>query len=198
MDPDLAGKFSVLTTPLLPYVPRIMKTPPLASALLGLVLPVILSSCLFKDPVFTEGFTKTDDSIVGVWTDDEGTDDPAKTELAACFKVDESNYMLHYPARDKDGMYFAAQPLKVNGRELLQLRGLGTLTHRPVKPGDKEVYTLLWIEKQAEGSLKIRPLKGDLEQKTTAEVRKLIEDKGTKLEEIFVDPKVFKRIPSSK
>ena len=162
MGPDLAGKSPVSTTPLLPYIPRIMKTPSISSALLGLVLPVILSSCLFKDPVFTEGFAKTDDSIVGVWTDDETADDPAKTELAACFKVDESNYMLHYPARDKDGMYFAAQPLKVNGRELLQLRGLGTLTNRPVKPGDKEVYTLLWIEKQADGSLKIRPLKGEI------------------------------------
>ena len=174
-----------------------MKAPSFASALAAILLPMVLSSCLFKDPVFTEGFAKTDDSIVGVWTVDEGADDPAKAELAACFKVDESNYMLHYPASDKDGMYFAAQPLKVNGRDLLQLRGLGSLNDRPVKPGDKEVYTLLWIEKEANGSLKIRPLKGDLEQKTTTEVRKLIEDKGTKWEEIFVDPKVFKRIPSS-
>jgi len=174
-----------------------MKTPTLVSALLATVLPLILSSCLFKDPVFTEGFAKTDDSLVGVWTVEEGADDPAKAELAACFKVDESNFMLHYPAREKDGMYFAAQPLKVNGHDLLQLRGLGTLENRPVKPGDKEVYTLVWIEKRPDGSLKIRPLKGDLGQKPPAEVRKMIEDRGTKWEEIFVDPKVFKRIPSS-
>ena len=174
-----------------------MKAPFFVSVLLATVLPVILSSCLFKDPVFTEGFAKTDDSLVGVWTLEEGADDPAKAELAAFFKVDETNFMLHYPAREKDGMYFAAQPLKVNGRDLLQLRGLGTLVNRPVKPGDKEVYTLVWIEKQADGSLKVRPLKGDLGQKTTAEVRKMIEDKGAKWEEIFVDPKVFKRIQPS-
>ena len=174
-----------------------MKTPVLVSALLGTVLPLILSSCLFKDPVFTEGFSKTDDSLVGVWKVEEGADDPAKAELAACFKVDESNFMLHYPAREKDGMYFAAQPLKVNGRDLLQLRGLGTLENRPVKSGDEDVYTLVWIAKQADGSLKVRPLKGDLGEKSPAEVRKMIEDKGAKWEEIFEDPQVFKRIPSS-
>lgn len=175
-----------------------MRAPFFVSVLLATVLPAILSSCLFKDPVFTEGFAKADDSIVGIWKIEEGEDDSAKVELAACFKVDERNYLLHYPANKEDGIYFAAQPLKILGRDLLQVRALGSLKNRPVKPGDKEVYTLIWIEKQADGSLKVRPLKGaDLEKKTPAEVRKLIENKETKWEEIFVDPEVFKRIPSS-
>ena len=174
-----------------------MKAPFLTSALAAIFVPLILSSCLFKDPVFTEGFAKTDDGIVGVWKIEQDANTDLEAELAACFKVDESNYMLHYPANKKDGIYFAAQPLKVNGRDLLQLRGLGTLVNRPVKPGDKEVYTLVWIEKLADGSFKVRPLKGDLGQKTPAEVRALIENKETKWEETFADPEVFKRIQPS-
>ena len=94
-----------------------------ASFLSAVLLPILLASCLFKDPVFTDGFVKTDDSITGVWVMEE--EDEA--ELAACFKVDDSHYVLHYPAREKDGVYYSMQPLKVRDRDLLQVQALGTL-----------------------------------------------------------------------
>ncbi len=164
------------------------------SLLFCVVIPLLLASCLFKDPVFTEGFIKTDDSIVGVWVMEEEMADMEKADLAACFKVDDSHYILHYPAQKKDGMYFDAQPLKVRDRELLQVRALGSLKDRPVRAGDKEVFTLIWIEKLAAGKLNVRPLNGKLEKKAPAELRKMIEDPGSDWNELFVEAKVFKRI----
>jgi hypothetical protein len=171
-----------------------MKTLQCPSRLLTLVLPLLLASCLFKEPVFTTGFAKTDDSITGVWVMEEEMDDMEKADLAACFKINDSHYMLHYPARAKDGIYYAMQPLKVRDRDVLQVRALGTLKDRPVKPGDKEVYTLIWIEKKETGKLAVRPLNGKMEKKGPAEVKRLLEDPSTQWNELFVEAKVFKQI----
>lgn len=168
-----------------------MKATPLAFAI---ALPILLSSCLFKDPVFTTGFIKTDDSVTGVWVAEDEADDMEKADLAACFKIDDSHYMLHYPARAKDGIYYAMQPLKVRDHDVLQVRALGTLKDRPVKPGDTEVYTLIWIEKKEGGKLTVRPLDGKMEKKGAAEVKRLLEDPATQWNDLFVEAKVFKRI----
>ena len=162
--------------------------------LFAVVLPLLLASCLFKEPVFTEGFARTDDSITGAWVMEEEMSDMAKADLAACFKVDDSHYVLHYPAREKDGIYYSMQPLKVRDRDLLQVQALGTLKGRPVRPGDNEVYTLIWIEKVAPGKLNVRPLNGKMEKTVPADLRKMLEDPGSNWNELFVEPKVFKRI----
>jgi hypothetical protein len=162
--------------------------------LLAGVLPLLLSSCLFKDPVFTTGFVRTDDSIVGVWVMEDEAGDPEKAELAACFKVDDSHYVLHYPARKKDGVYFSMQQIKVRDRDVLQVRALGTLKDRPVRPGDKEVYTLIWFEKLAAGKLNVRPLIGKMEKMPPAELRKMLENPGSDWNQFFVEAKVFKRV----
>ena len=162
---------------------------------LAVALPILLTSCLFKDPVFTSGFVKTDDSITGVWVAEDEAGDMEKADLAACFKVDDSKYVLHYPARAKDGIYYATQPLKVRDRDLLQVQALGTLKGRPVKPGqDSEAYTLIWIEKADGGKFVVRPLNGKMEKKGPTEVKRLLEDPGTNWDELFADAKVFKRI----
>ena len=171
-----------------------MKKLSLPSLIVTSVLPLLLASCLFQDPVFTEGFVKTHNSITGVWVIEEEMDDMEKAGLAACFKLDDSHYVMHYPAREKDGIYFSVQPLKVRDRDLLQLRALGTLKDRPVRPGDKEVYTLVWLEKAADGKLSVRPLNWELKKKSPADLRRMIEDPGGDWNALFVEPKVFKRI----
>ncbi len=163
-----------------------MKALSFSNSMLAAVLPLVLSACLFKDPVFTTGFVKTDDSITGVWV--------AEDE-AACFKVDDNKYVLHYPARAKDAIYYAMQPLKVRDRDVLQVQALGTLKGRPVKPGqDNEACTLIWIEEKEAGKLTVRPLNGKMEKKGPAEVKRLLEDPGTNWDKLFVEAKVFKRI----
>jgi hypothetical protein len=171
-----------------------MKTLPFAGLMLAALLPVMLSACLFKDPVFTTGFVKADNSITGVWVAEDEADDMEKADLAACFKVDEGTYILHYPAREKDGIYFAMQPLRVRDRDVLQVRALGTLKDGPVRPGDKEVYTLIWIEKKETGKLSVRPLNGRVEKKGPAEVKRLLEDPATQWNDLFADAKAFMRI----
>ena len=85
-------------------------------------------------------------------------------------------------------------PIKVRDRDLLQVKALDTLKDRPVRPGDKEVYTLIWIEKLVAGKLKVRPLNGELEKKAPAELRKMIENPAGDWNEFFVEAKVFKRV----
>ncbi len=165
------------------------------SLLIACGLPLLLGSCLFTDPVFTEGFAKTDDSLTGVWVMEEEMADMTKADLAACFRVDETHHVLHYPAREKNGVYYSMQPLKVRDRDLLQLHVLGTLTDRPVRPGDKEAYTLLWIEKVAAGRINVHPPHGSKIEKTpVSEVRKMLADPRGDWNAIFGEPKAFKRI----
>ena len=187
------GEFVVATGPTPAYDWRTMKALSFSNLMLAALLPLVLSACLFKDPVFTSGFVKTDDSITGVWVAEDEADDMEKADLAACFKIDDSHYMLHYPARAKDGIYYAMQPLKVRDRDVLQVQALGTLKDRPVIPGD-EVYTLIWIEKKEGKKLTVRPLNGKMEKKGPAEVKRLLEDPATPWNDLFAEAKVFKRI----
>lgn len=166
---------------------------PIALLFAGL-LPVILSSCLFKEPVFTSGFGGTDASLIGVWGAEDELDDMDKAELAALLKIDDAKYLLHYPAREKDGIYYAAQPLTLHGRLILQIQALGTLKQPLIKPGAGEIYTLIWIEKPSDGRLSIRPLNGKMEKVGPEATRKKLEDAATDWNELFVEPKVFKRV----
>lgn len=171
-----------------------MKHLRLTALLFAGLLPVILGSCLFKEPVFTSGFGGTDASLIGVWGAEDELDDMEKAELAALLKIDDAKYLLHYPAREKDGIYYPAQPLTLRGRLILQIQALGTLKQPLIKPGAGEVYTLVWIEKQGDGRLSIRPLNGKMEKVGPEATRKKLEDAATDWSELFVEPKVFKRV----
>jgi hypothetical protein len=74
------------------------------------------------------------------------------------------------------------------------MRALGTLKDRPVRPGDTGVYTLIWIEKKEAGKLAVRPLKGRVEKKGPAEVKRLLEDPATQWSDLLADAKAFMRI----
>src|SRR3982750_2665811 len=121
-----------------------MKT--LLTILLGLTLAVSLSSCLFKDPVFAQGFTKADAALGGIWASEGENGDPRKIEFAVCAPLDDERLLIHYPSAEKAGFYFEARALKIRDRSLLQLRVLASFNDGLPKP-DAERYTLLWLEK---------------------------------------------------
>jgi hypothetical protein len=157
------------------------------------VLPFAFTACLFKEPVFSEGFAKTEADLAGVWLSTEPPEAGKEAEQAVLLRIDDAKYLLHYPARDADGIYFLAQPLKVGGKDLLQLQALGSPKEPVIKPGAADVYTLVWMEKQAEGRLAIRPLNGKWAKTAPAEVRKMIEAPDADWSQLFAEPQVFKR-----
>lgn len=73
------------------------------------VLACSLTGCLFKEPVFTEDFSKVDGALGGVWVADDEHGDPRETEFAVCAPLDDDGYVLHHPAGGRDGIYYEAR-----------------------------------------------------------------------------------------
>lgn len=166
-----------------------MKPLPLLLACFAL----LLTSCLFKEPVFTEGFSKVDEELAGVWVVDGENGDPRKTEFAVCVPLDAERYLLHYPAGEKGGFYYEARPLEIRGRTLLQLRTLATFSDGLPK-ADAGRHTLLWIDSDPSG-FSVRALGGEgVKGKEPAAIRKLIEDSTGDWSQLFGDAMTFRRL----
>jgi len=170
-----------------------MKT--LFRLLLGSVIAVFLTECLYTEPVFKEGFSKIDPDLNAVWVNDPKSGDPRKMELAVCASLDDDRYLLHYPASDKDGIYYEARLLKVGSRSVLQLRELASL-NEGLPAADAKRYTLLWIERDMKiSSIRVRALDGEkLKDKGPLDVRKMLETSSTDWIGLFGDPMDFRRL----
>ncbi len=151
-----------------------------------------LGACRFQEPVFTDGFAKTNPRFGGVWAMEGEERDPRKMDFAVCVPLDEERYILHYPTREKDGMYYEAKPLMIRDRLLMQLRILASFSGG-IPKADVERYTLIWIEKDADGQrLHVRALGGDgVKDKTPAQIRTAIETPSTDWGKLFGEPAVF-------
>ena len=159
-----------------------------------LSLLVLLASCLFKEPVFTSGFSKIDGSLTGLWQIQEG-DNSGKADTAVCLPLDDERYLLHYPANDeKGGMYHELRPLRLRDRDVLQVRSLGTVKGEAPDAND-EKYTVVWLEKKSATEMNVRALKGaGAERRGAAATRRLLEDPAADWQNLFGDAVIFKRL----
>ncbi|MEO6784611.1 MAG: hypothetical protein ABI318_00650 [Chthoniobacteraceae bacterium] len=167
----------------------------LARLFLLTLLACSFTACLFKEPVFSDGFAKADASLGGVWASEPEEGDPRKIEFAVCAPLDDARYVLNYAVGDKDGLYFEARPVVIRGRTLLQLRILASFSNG--LPGaDAERYTLLWIEKVDGGKkVSVRTLGGDaMKGKSPAQVRKELEAADSDWGKLFGEPANFHRL----
>ena len=162
---------------------------------LAVFLACSLSSCLFKEPVYTEGFSKIDPSFAGVWAMEGKDSDPRKMEYAMIAPLDDDRYVVHHPTAEKGGIYYEGRLLKIRERSLLQLRVLATFEGGLPKD-DMARYTLAWVERDPTGSAtKIRALGGaEIKDKSPAEVKRLLEDPSVDWNNLFGDPMVFRRL----
>jgi hypothetical protein len=153
------------------------------------------TACLFKEPVFTEGFTRTDAALGGVWATEPEEGDPRKIEFAVCAPLDDGRYILHHPSGGKDGLYYEAMPLAVRERTLLQLRLLASFSDG-LPNAEVARYTLVWIEKEADGKkIRVRSLGGDgVKDKTPEAIRKALQTQSTDWGKFFGDAAVFHRL----
>jgi hypothetical protein len=170
-----------------------MKT--LGSFFFMVVLMTSLTGCLFKEPVFEQGFSKIDPVLNGVWASEGENGDPRKMEFAVCAPLDDERYLLNHPSAEKGSLFYEARLLKVQERNLLQLRLLASFHDGITKPDD-ERYTLLWLEKGVEGkTLKVRALGGSgVKEKGAAEVKRLLEAPGTDWNTLFGDAAVYRKL----
>lgn len=171
-----------------------MKT--LLQILMALVLAVSLCSCVFKEPIFSQGFIKVDPALGGVWASDGENGDPRKIEFAVCAPLDDERLVINHPAGEKGGgLYYEARALKIRDRNLLQLRVLATFSDGLPK-ADAERYTLVWLEKDGgDNAIRVRALGGDgVKDKTPAAVRNFLEDPAADWSKVFGEPAVFRKL----
>jgi hypothetical protein len=160
--------------------------------LLLAVLVSSLSSCLFKEPVYSGGFLKIDAALGGVWVAEPKDGDLRKLEFAVVAPLDEDRYVVHHPSREKDGIYYEGRLLKVRERSLMQLRLLATFDGGLPK-ADAERYTLLWIEKDPKGPVRVRSMGGEgVKGKGPAEVKQLLDNSAVDWSSLFGEPMVFR------
>ena len=88
-----------------------------------------LTGCLFKEPVFTEGFSNVDGALGGVWVADDEHGDPRETEFAVSAPLDEDRYVLHHPAGGR------VRRLLRGATALLKRDGLRTSSNSPTRTG---------------------------------------------------------------
>lgn len=164
------------------------------SRLLALVLLVAgLTSCLFKEPVFTSGFSKVDGKLAGVWMCESENHDPRERQYAVVAQVGDA-LMIHYPVNEKGGCYFEARPLQVRGRTLLQARCVATYDDG-LPRADQPVYTVLWVEQTGADALTIRSLANEGPQTASPEAaRKALEAKEGDWTSLFGEAVVFTRL----
>lgn len=162
----------------------------LASAL----LITSLSSCLFKEPVFTEGFIQADSSLAGVYSTDDESGDPRGREFAVLAPMGKDAYMLHYPVGTKGSSYFEVKPLQVGGKDLWQVKLVATFEDGLPK-SDTPVYNVLLVDKSKTGQISVRAL--DREGQHTASAaatKKALLEKSPDWEKLFGESKTFVRL----
>jgi len=153
-----------------------------------------LSSCLFKDPIFTGGFLTTDPAVAGVWMTEDESGDARGREFAVLAPVGNDAFMLNYPAGEKNGSYFEVRPLKIGDKDIWQVRLTATFEDGLPK-SDTPAYTLLLVEKSSEGKLGIRPLKTEGDHTSSAAAtKKALEDKSPDWNKLFGEAKTFVRL----
>lgn len=158
------------------------------------LLSLSFSSCLFKEPIFTSGFAATDPALSGVWTAEGESGDPREREFAILAAMGADTYMLHYPVARKGGTYFEARPLKVNGKDLWQVR-LAVTFDDGLPAKDTPTYTIVWVEKTPDGKVVVRSLKSEGPHTTgPAQARKALEDPANDWTTLFGDPQTFTRL----
>jgi len=157
------------------------------------LLSLSLSSCLFKEPVFKEGFTKPDATLTGVWMVESENHDPRERSYAVVAQVGDA-LMIHYPVNEKGGTYMEARSLKVRERDLLQIRAVASFEDGLPAVGNA-VYTVAWVEKTNAETLSIRVLSQEGDQTAgPAQAKKVLEDKGSDWNKLFGEAQVFTRL----
>lgn len=167
---------------------------PILQLLAIALLTTSLTSCLFQEPVFTEGFTQADSSLAGVYVGADETGDPRGNEFAVLAPFGKDTFMLHYPVGTKGSSYFEVKPLEISGKDLWQVKLVATYEDGLPKK-DAPIYNVLLVDKSAEGKISIRVLKNEGDHTASAAAtKKSLSEKSPDWEKLFGESKTFVRL----
>lgn len=167
---------------------------PILQLLALALLTTSLSSCLFKEPVFTEGFIQADSSLTGVYMSEDETGDPRGREFAVLAPVGKDAFMLHYPVGTKGSSYFEVRPLQISGKNLWQIKLVATYEDGLPK-NDTPTYNLVLVDKSKEGQIAVRALKTEGDHTASAAAtKKALSEKSPDWEKLFGESKTFVRL----
>lgn len=154
------------------------------------VAALAISSCIFEQPVFEAELARPA-HLDGLW---QTTDANGNVQHAALFPLGERTSLLQYPLATS-GWWFEAQSLRINDRDLLQLRILAGPGSQPAEKGGNN-YTIAWLETLADGTVRMRALDGSSIAKaglTAATLRDLLSDPQGDWDKFFGAASVFHR-----
>lgn len=152
------------------------------------VSALALGSCVFEQPVFESGLARPA-HLDGLW---QTTDANGDVQHAALFPLGEQTSLLQYPLAT-NGWWFEARSLRINDRDLLQLRVLAGPGSQPAEKGGNN-YTLAWLETLADGTVRMRALDGASIGKaglTAASLRDVLSDPQGDWDKFFGAASIF-------
>ncbi len=162
-----------------------MKFSLLHLAVLASVL--LLSGCMFEQPVFTSGFSTLPASMAGVWTTASADVDPRQVEYAVLVPFEGEKWLLDYPASSGGSTYYEvlARPPGEAG-QILQLRTLATFERGASKAGEKN-YTLVLLRQTSPGELEVRVIgkHSPLQDQTAEQAAQMMEAPGADWSAMF-------------
>jgi len=151
-----------------------------------------LVGCDYTVPLVTTPGIEIDKSVLGLWQ--RSTDD-GKSEQLLVLPLEKNEYLVSYPAIDKDAMFARGCLCRTDGRTLVQLKWFGTGEGK--LPDDKRVYQFVSYS-LSNDKLTVRLLNSDVVTKDVASTQELVDsiaanrDKPNLFKEAMVFTKVVK------
>lgn len=163
--------------------------------MLSVLVALLLSSCEYESPLTTEHNIAVDSSVIGLWEPIPGEGEkPKQDERMMILKYSDTEYLIHQYSIGKDGLYYRAYPIKIDGVSCVQIQVIGT-NEGPPKNEEKELFHVVSYQLM-DGKLEIRSMNTDLiddDLKTTDELREaFLKHKDNK--DLFKYPGVFRKI----
>jgi len=163
------------------------------ATILVIVALLVIVGCDYQVPLTEEHNISIDPSVLGIWEGVTDGDKPSNPdERMVILKYADTEYLVHYPT-GKDGLYFRAYPIKVEGVSCVQIQQIGTADGDIGKEGRKYhviSYTL------SNGNLEITMLNTDLVGKnlpdSTGLRQAFLKHKDSK--DLFKNPGKFRRV----
>ncbi|MBE2213845.1 MAG: hypothetical protein IAE82_08235 [Opitutaceae bacterium] len=151
---------------------------------------LLLTGCIYDAPLETRHTTPVDPAVLGVWEAVDPDDDGPETMVILRFS--ETEYLVHYPTKPADSMYFRAYAITEAGVPCVQVELLGSHDGLPTGTGRYQVVSYRLVA----GQLEIRTLNDSLvssELSGRAALREAFK-KHARDPDLFTNPGTFKRV----
>ena len=87
----------------------------------------LLVGCQYDYPLVEQSVKPIDKSLLGVWESvPEAGETNAPINRALVLRFSDTEYLIQYPVKEKDSLFFRAYPIEVGGMSCLQVQVLGT------------------------------------------------------------------------